>query len=95
MSAAGIYLIYIAVSLIGERHTESAMPVWAIYLFSGFFGLAALAIFVYAFRLWKRAKEEEKALMERIALEESMESASCSCEESVTDDSAPIPESKE
>ena len=71
IAAAGVYILYIAYSLFSERHTDSAMPLWLNCLFSGLFLLAAAAIFVYAYILWKRAKAEEKAMLEQFAMEES------------------------
>lgn len=76
VAAAGIYLIYTAYSLFQERRTDTAMPLWLNCVFSAFFVLAAIAVFVYAYRIWKKAKEEDKAYEERMILEESLNEAS-------------------
>ena len=86
VAGAGTYLIYTAYSLFQERKTDTAMPLWLNCLFSGLFLLAAIAILVYAYSLWKKAKAEEKAAEERFALEEEVEKAAASgSEETVSE----------
>ena len=70
IAAAGVYLIYTACSLFGERYTDSAMPLWVNCLFSALFALAAIGTFVYAFILWKRTKAEEDELMKQAERED-------------------------
>ena len=71
LGGAGIYLVYTAFSLFKERsEAGSVMPLWLNILFSALFVLAAVAIFVYAVVLWRRADKSEKELEAEIAKEE-------------------------
>ena len=72
-AAAGIYLAYTAYSLFAGRHSNEAMRPWLTYLFVALFLGSAIAIFIYAFKLWKAAKEEQAELERQIAEEEETE----------------------
>lgn len=78
LGGAAIYMVYTAYSLFKERSDpESSMPVWMICLFSAVFVLAAVAIALYAYKLWKIQKksdeEYEKSLAEKEATEKAEE----------------------
>lgn len=71
MGGAAIYLIYIAYSLFKERtDVESSMPVWLIYVFSAVFALAAVAVALYALKLWKIEKKKDEEYERSVAEEE-------------------------
>lgn len=74
MGGAGIYLIYTAYSIFqGRLDADSTMPLWQNYVFSLLFALASVAVFAYAYVLWKRAKKSAKELDEAIERERAAE----------------------
>ena len=60
MWVVAAYLIYISYDLFDHRQdTDTTMSPAARYLFIGLFVLAAVAIAVYGFRVWKDSKKDQ------------------------------------
>ena len=57
----GGYLLYLAWQLLQDwNNPDTTMSHGLMAFFIAFFAAAACAIFVYAFRLWKRTDQDEK-----------------------------------
>ena len=60
MAAAAVYLLYTAYGLFqGRNDPETTMAPALAVLFAVLFSAAALALLIYAVRLWKRGRNEE------------------------------------
>ncbi len=61
IGVVGGYLLYLAYQLLQDwNNPDTTMSHAVMAVFIGLFAVAACFIFVYAFRLWKRADQDEK-----------------------------------
>ena len=60
LTLVGGYMLFIAWNLLDKLRAGSGdMPRWAFILFIAVFGLAGLAVLVYAYLVWKKAEKKE------------------------------------
>ena len=60
LGLAGAYLVYLAWSMIESMQKgESTMAPWLSVVFAAFFGLAGIAVLIYAWRDWRKADQNE------------------------------------
>ena len=61
LGIAGLYLLYISYELFQGRHeTETTMTPLVRWLFIALFVIAAAFVLAYAWRIWKRSKQEDE-----------------------------------
>jgi len=61
MAIVAAYLLYTAWQLFqGRNDPESSMSPVLLYLFVVFFVVAAVGLFIYAWKIWKNSKKEEE-----------------------------------